>query len=208
MGKNLVIVESPAKTKTLKRFLGEDYQLEASLGHIKNLPQKNLGIKIEEDFKPEYVVIPGRKKIIDRLKKEAKKAQKVYLAPDPDREGEAIAWHIAEEIKKSNSHIFRVSFNEITKKAVLKGIEKAGPIDMNKVNAQQARRILDRLVGYKVSPFLWKTVCRGLSAGRVQSVALRMICERDEEIEKFVIQEYWSIPDFLKPKRKSFSLLI
>src|SRR3990170_352299 len=204
MGKNLVIVESPAKTKTLKRFLSEDYHLEASLGHIKNLPQKNLGVKIEEDFKPEYVVIPGRKKIIDRLKKEAKKAQKVYLAPDPDREGEAIAWHIAEEIKKSNSHIFRVSFNEITKKAVLKGIEKAGPIDMNKVNAQQARRILDRLVGYKVSPFLWKTVCRGLSAGRVQSVALRMICERDEEIEKFVIQEYWSITGFFETEKKEF----
>lgn len=206
MGKNLVIVESPAKTKTLKRFLGKDYQLEASLEHIKNLPQKSLGVKIEEDFKPEYVVIPGRKKVIDKLKKEAGKAEKVYLAPDPDREGEAIAWHIAEEIKKSNPHIFRVAFNEITKEAVLKGIQKAGPIDMDKVNAQQARRILDRLVGYKVSPFLWKTVYRGLSAGRVQSVALRIICEREEEIEKFVPQEYWSITGwFENQKKESFS---
>lgn len=202
MKKNLLIVESPAKTKTLKKFLDENYKLEASWGHIKNLPPKNLGVKIEEDFKPKYVVIPGRKKVIDKLKKEAKKAKKVYLAPDPDREGEAIAWHIAEEIKKSNSQIFRVSFNEITKEAVLKGIEKAGSIDMNKVNAQQARRILDRLVGYKVSPFLSKTVCRGLSAGRVQSVALRIIYEREEEIEKFVIEEYWSITGFFETEKK------
>jgi DNA topoisomerase-1 len=206
MGKNLVVVESPAKTKTLKRFLGKDYQLEASLGHIKNLPQKNLGVKIEENFKPGYVVIPGRKKVIDKLKKEASKAEKVYLAPDPDREGEAIAWHIAEEIKKTNPNILRASFNEITKDAVLKGIKEAGQIDMHKVNAQQARRILDRLVGYKVSPFLWKTVYRGLSAGRVQSVALRMICEREEEIEKFVPLEYWSINAwFENQKKESFS---
>jgi DNA topoisomerase-1 len=202
MEKNLVIVESPAKTKTLKRFLGKDYQLEASLGHVKDLPQKRLGVEVEEDFKPKYVVIPGKKKVIEKLKKEAKNAKRVYLAPDPDREGEAIAWHIAEEIKKSNPHIFRASFNEITREAVLRGIEQAGKIDMNKVNAQQARRILDRLVGYKVSPFLWKTVCRGLSAGRVQSVALRMICERDEEIEKFVPQEYWSITGFFETEKK------
>jgi len=206
MEKNLVIVESPAKTKTLKKFLGGKYQLEASLGHVKDLPQKRLGVEIEEDFKPKYVVIPGRKKVIEKLKKEAKKAKRVYLAPDPDREGEAIAWHIAEEIKKSNPVILRASFNEITKKAVLNGIEKAGSIDMNKVNAQQARRILDRLVGYKVSPFLCKTLCRGLSAGRVQSVALRMICEREEEIEKFVIQEYWSITAWFETEKKdSFS---
>ncbi|HVP36637.1 MAG TPA: type I DNA topoisomerase [Terriglobales bacterium] len=206
MGKNLVIVESPAKTKTLKRFLGKDYQLEASLGHIKNLPQKSLGVKIEEDFKPGYVVIPGRKKVIDKLKKEAGKAEKVYLAPDPDREGEAIAWHVAEEVKKTNPNILRASFNEITKEAVLKGIEKAGPIDMDKVNAQQARRILDRIVGYKVSPFLWKTVYRGLSAGRVQSVALRIICEREEQIQKFVPLEYWSITGwFENQKNESFS---
>ncbi|HEX9911669.1 MAG TPA: type I DNA topoisomerase [candidate division Zixibacteria bacterium] len=206
MEKNLVIVESPAKTKTLKKFLGKEYQLEASLGHVKDLPRKNLGVKIEEDFKPEYLIIPGKKKVIERLKKEAKKSKKVYLAPDPDREGEAIAWHIAEEIKRNNPNIFRVTFNEITREAVLKGISNAGSIDMNKVNAQQARRILDRLVGYKVSPFLWKTVYRGLSAGRVQSVALRIICEREEEIEKFVPQEYWSITGlFETEKKESFS---
>ncbi|MDH4223187.1 MAG: type I DNA topoisomerase [candidate division Zixibacteria bacterium] len=206
MDKYLVIVESPAKTKTLKRFLGKNYTLESSWGHVKNLPRKSLGVEVEENFKPEYVIIPGRKKIIQKLKKEASKSKKVYLAPDPDREGEAIAWHIAEEIKKSNPHIARASFNEITREAVLDGIKRAGSIDMNKVNAQQTRRILDRLVGYKISPFLWKTVYRGLSAGRVQSVALRMICEREEEIEKFVSQEYWSITAwFENKKRESFS---
>ncbi len=202
MGKNLVIVESPAKTKTLSKFLGKDYTLESSWGHVKDLPRRNLGVDLKGDFKPEYVVIPGRKKVINKLKKEAKKAEKVYLAPDPDREGEAIAWHIAEEVKKSNSNILRASFNEITKEAVLEGIEKAGSIDMDKVNAQQARRILDRLVGYKISPFLWKTVYRGLSAGRVQSVALRMICEREEEIGNFISQEYWSITAWFENKKK------
>jgi DNA topoisomerase-1 len=204
--KNLVIVESPAKSKTIKKFLGNSFKVEASVGHIKDLPQKKLGVEVEKDFAPEYVVIKGKQKIISQLKKEAEKADKVYLAPDPDREGEAIAWHIASEIKKKNPKIFRATFNEITKDAVKQGIENAGEIDLNLVNAQQARRILDRLVGYKVSPVLWKTVYRGLSAGRVQSVALRMICEREKEIEEFVPQEYWSIQALLEKKSKeSFS---
>lgn len=200
--KNLVIVESPAKTKTLKKFLGKDFLVEASVGHVKDLPEKNLGVDIKNDFTPKYEIIKGKKKILNRLKSEAKKAKMVYLAPDPDREGEAIAWHIAQEIEKLNHQIYRASFNEITKPAVLAGIKESGKIDMNKVNAQQARRILDRLVGYKVSPILWKTVYRGLSAGRVQSVALRMICEREEQIEKFVPKEYWSITAILETDNK------
>ena len=200
--KNLVIVESPAKTKTLKKFLGEDFFLEASLGHVKDLPERNLGVDIENDFTPDYEIIQGKKKIVNRLKSEAKKAKMVYLAPDPDREGEAIAWHIATEIEKINPQIYRASFNEITKEAVLTGIKEAGEINMNKVNAQQARRILDRLVGYKISPILWKTVYRGLSAGRVQSVALRMIYEREKQIEDFVPKEYWSITAILETEGK------
>lgn len=204
--KKLVIVESPAKTKTLKKFLGEEFLVEASLGHVKDLPEKNLGVDIENDFTPDYKIIKGKQKILTRLKSEAKKAKMVYLAPDPDREGEAIAWHIATEIEKVNPQIYRASFNEITKEAVLTGIKEAGEIDMNKVNAQQARRILDRLVGYKTSPILWKTLYRGLSAGRVQSVALRMICEREKQIEDFVPQEYWSITAILETdKKESFS---
>jgi DNA topoisomerase-1 len=203
--KKLVIVESPAKTKTLKKFLGEEFLVEASLGHVKDLPEKNLGVDIENDFTPDYKIIKGKQKILTRLKSEAKKAKMVYLAPDPDREGEAIAWHIATEIDKVNPQIYRASFNEITKEAVLSGIKEAGEIDMNKVNAQQARRILDRLVGYKTSPILWKTLYRGLSAGRVQSVALRIICEREKQIEDFVPQEYWGITAILETKdKKSF----
>jgi len=204
--KNLVIVESPAKTKTLRKFLGKEFLLEASLGHVKDLPEKNLGVKIENDFAPSYVVIKGKKKILDQLKSKSRQAKAVYLAPDPDREGEAIAWHISKEIERENPTIYRASFNEITKQAVLAGIKEAGKIDMNKVNAQQARRILDRLVGYKISPILWKTVYRGLSAGRVQSVALRMICEREKQIEDFVPKEYWSITAILETEgRESFS---
>jgi DNA topoisomerase-1 len=203
--KSLVIVESPAKTKTLKKFLGKDFLVEASVGHVKDLPERNLGVDIKNDFTPEYETIKGKKKILNRLKSEAKKAKMVYLAPDPDREGEAIAWHIAQEIERVNPQIYRASFNEITKQAVLAGIKEAGKIDMNKVNAQQARRILDRLVGYKISPILWKIVYRGLSAGRVQSVALRMICEREEQIEGFVPKEYWSITAILETEnRESF----
>ena len=202
MDKNLVIVESPAKTRALKKFLGKEFMVEASVGHVKDLPERNLGVKIENDFAPRYEIIKGKKKVVDQLKSQSRKAKMVYLAPDPDREGEAIAWHIATEIEKINSNVLRASFNEITKQAVLEGIERAGKIDMNKVNAQQARRILDRLVGYKISPLLWKTVFKGLSAGRVQSVALRIICEREEAIGNFVPQEYWSITAHLETKNK------
>ncbi len=175
------------------------------MGHVKDLPKKNLGVDIENDFTPSYEIIKGKKKIIDLLKSASKKAQTVYLAPDPDREGEAIAWHIAQEIQKSKAKILRASFNEITKEAVEEGIKNAGEIDLNRVNAQQARRILDRLVGYKISPVLWKTVYKGLSAGRVQSVALRIICEREETITHFVPQEYWSVTAILETKdKKSF----
>jgi DNA topoisomerase-1 len=204
--KNLVIVESPAKTKALKKFLGKEYMVEASVGHVKDLPEKRLGVKIENDFTPDYEIIKGKKKVLDQLKSRSRKAKAVYLAPDPDREGEAIAWHIAQEIEKINPKIFRASFNEITKQAVLDGIKGAGEIDMNKVNAQQTRRVLDRLVGYKISPLLWKTVYKGLSAGRVQSVALRIICEREEQIEDFVPKEYWSVTALLETDTKdSFS---
>ena len=199
---NLVIVESPTKTKTLKKFLGRGWEVDSSKGHIKDLPQRKLGVEVENDFAPEYVVIKGKKGIIQSLKKSAKKASKVYLAPDPDREGEAIAWHISQEIGKVNPEVYRASFNEITKQAVMNGIKDAGSIDLNKVQAQQARRIMDRLVGYKVSPLLWKTIYRGLSAGRVQSVALRLICEREQEIKGFVPQEYWTIDALLETQKK------
>jgi DNA topoisomerase-1 len=203
---NLVIVESPAKTKALRKFLGKEFVVEASVGHVKDLPKRSLGVQVEKDFAPEYEIIKGKKKVLDLLKSQSRKAQKVYLAPDPDREGEAIAWHIAQEIKKINPRILRASFNEITKGAVLEGIREAGQIDMNRVNAQQARRVLDRLVGYKISPLLWKTVYKGLSAGRVQSVALRIICEREEQVENFVPKEYWSIIALLETENKeSFS---
>ncbi|MGB2696861.1 MAG: type I DNA topoisomerase [Candidatus Zixiibacteriota bacterium] len=203
---NLVIVESPTKTKTLKKFLGRGWEVDASKGHVKDLPRRKLGVKVENDFAPEYVIIKGKKKIIQSLKKLAEKASKVYLAPDPDREGEAIAWHISQEIGKVNPEVYRASFNEITKQAVLDGIKDAGRIDMNRVQAQQARRIMDRLVGYKVSPLLWKTIYRGLSAGRVQSVALRIICEREQEIKGFAPQEYWTIKALLEtPKKETFS---
>jgi DNA topoisomerase-1 len=204
--KNLVIVESPTKTKALKKFLGKEYVVEASVGHIKDLPKKKLGVEIENDFAPDYEIIRGKKKVLNQLKSQSKKVKAVYLAPDPDREGEAIAWHISQELEKINPKILRASFNEITKQAVLDGIKHAGQIDMDRVNAQQARRILDRLVGYKISPLLWKTVYKGLSAGRVQSVALRIICEREEEIENFVPKEYWSITALLETEAKeSFS---
>jgi DNA topoisomerase-1 len=192
MSKSLVIVESPAKASTLKKFLGDNFQVKASVGHVKDLPKKKLGVAVEKDFEPEYITIRGKGKIIQELRSAAKKADAIYLAPDPDREGEAIAWHIAQELDGS-SKIYRVLFHEITKSAVKKAIENPGKIDENKVYAQQARRILDRLVGYKISPLLWKKVRGGLSAGRVQSVALRLICEREKEIKSFVSEEYWSI---------------
>jgi DNA topoisomerase-1 len=196
--KQLVIVESPAKAKTILKILGKEFAVKASIGHIKDLPEKDIGVDVDNDFKPEYVVIPGKEKIIKDLKKESKDADVVYLAPDPDREGEAIAWHIASEIrdKKSktlNERIYRIIFYEITARAVQEAIKKPEKIDMHKVEAQQARRILDRLVGYKLSPLLWRKVRKGLSAGRVQSVAVRLIVDRERDIESFKSEEYWSI---------------
>jgi DNA topoisomerase-1 len=196
--KSLVIVESPAKANTINKILGKSFSVKASIGHVKDLPKKELGVDVDKDFEPSYVVIPGKDKVIRELKKAAKEADKVYLAPDPDREGEAIAWHIATEIsgRKSgtgNEKIFRVTFNEITERAVLEAIKNPKKIDMDRVDAQQARRILDRLVGYGLSPLLWKKVRRGLSAGRVQSVAVKLVVDREREIESFVKEEYWNI---------------
>jgi len=191
--KSLVIVESPAKAKTISKILGKDFTVKASVGHIKDLPAKEMGIDIEHDFAPHYIVIPGKEKIIKELKKASKEADTIYIAPDPDREGEAIAWHIAEEVRDKKKGIFRIKFNEITKTAVLKAIQEPGEIDMKKVDAQQARRVLDRLVGYELSPLLWRKVRRGLSAGRVQSVAVRLVVDREREIEAFNKEEYWSI---------------
>ncbi len=193
MGKSLVIVESPAKAKTINKFLGKDFTVLASVGHIKDLPKSKLGVEIENDFEPHYEIIKGKAAIIKELKKAGKAAERIYLAPDPDREGEAIAWHIAEEIDKKKEKTLRVLFNEITEKAVREAIEHPISLDQNKFEAQQARRVLDRLVGYQVSPILWDKVRRGLSAGRVQSVAVRLICEREREIQAFIPVEYWSI---------------
>ncbi len=193
MGKDLVVVESPAKAKTINKYLGDKYIVRASLGHVRDLPKKKLSVDVENGFLPEYEVIKGKAKIIAELKKLAQSADKVYLAPDPDREGEAIAWHVAEEINVPEKKLFRVLFNEITKRGVAEAMKSPGKIDLNKVDAQQARRVLDRLVGYQVSPLLWKKVKRGLSAGRVQSVALRLVSEREREILAFISQEYWSI---------------
>src|SRR5438046_4997395 len=200
MAKNLVIVESPAKAKTINKYLGSDYLVKASIGHIKDLPSKQLGVDIAHDFEPTYEVIPDTKKrnnkrIVAELKKAAKEADAVYLAADPDREGEAICQHLAEEIvpKKPAVPTFRVMFNEITKRAVQEAFQHPKQIDENLVDAQQARRVLDRLVGYKVSPLLCRTIGGRLSAGRVQSVALRMVVEREREIEAFVKTEYWTI---------------
>ena len=193
MKKNLVIVESPAKARTLGKILGKGYSLKASLGHIRDLPKKQLGVDIKKDFAPEYVVPKPKKKIVLELKQAVKTASTVYLATDPDREGEAISWHIAEVTKSNGAPYCRVIFHEITKEAVKRAFSHPRSIDMELVNAQQARRILDRLVGYKISPLLWRKVRRGLSAGRVQSVALKIIVDREREIEKFVPTEYWTI---------------
>jgi DNA topoisomerase-1 len=205
--KSLVIVESPAKAKTINKILGHDFSVKASIGHIKDLPKKELGVDVDNDFKPHYEIIAGKEKIIKELRSAANNAEKVYIATDPDREGEAIAYHIAEEIKKEKDQrkvdekkkIYRVTFHEITEKAVKEAIKNPGEIDMHKVEAQQARRILDRLVGYNLSPFLWKKVRRGLSAGRVQSVAVRLIVDREREIESFKKREYWTIEGLFNP---------
>src|SRR5438876_698394 len=193
MAKNLVIVESPAKAKTLGKYLGRNYQVKASVGHVMDLPKSKLGVDIERDFEAEYHVIQGKAKILEDIKSAAKDKEHVYLAPDPDREGEAIAWHIAKKLGPRRKNVHRVLFNEITKKAVLEAIKNPGTIDQNRFEAQQARRILDRLVGYQLSPLLWKKVRRGLSAGRVQSVAVRIICEREREIRAFTAEEYWTV---------------
>ncbi|MBI4842856.1 MAG: type I DNA topoisomerase [Nitrospirae bacterium] len=191
--KSLLIVESPAKVKTLSKFLGKDFVIKPSVGHVKDLPKKELGVDTENNFLPSYVVIEGKQKVLRELKKSAKSADKVFLAPDPDREGEAIAWHIAEEINGDSGKVMRVVFNEITERAVTEAIKHPRKLNMNLVDAQQARRVLDRLVGYKLSPLLWRKVRRGLSAGRVQSVALRLVVEREREISAFRPVEYWSI---------------
>ena len=193
MAKALVIVESPAKAKTINKYLGRDFKVIASMGHVRDLPKSKLGVDVDEGFKPDYVVLPDRAKVIKELKEAAKSADQVFVATDPDREGEAIGWHLAEELGGGKKKIHRLMFNEITKKAILEAIKHPGEIDMRMVDAQQARRVLDRLVGYKISPILWDKVRRGLSAGRVQSVALKLICDREREIEAFVAEEYWHI---------------
>jgi DNA topoisomerase-1 len=206
MSKNLLIVESPSKARTIKKYLGKEFAVLASVGHIKDLPVKELGIDLYHDFKPRYVTIKGKTKIIQQLRTTAQEVTRVYLAPDPDREGEAIAWHIANVLDVPDEKILRVLFNEITYGGIQYGINHPRKIDQSLVNAQQARRIMDRLVGYQVSPFLWKTLYSGLSAGRVQSVALRIICEREEKIENFVSREYWEIEvDLATPRSEYFT---
>ena len=201
---HLVIVESPAKAKTLEKYLGKSFKVKASIGHVKDLPKSKLGVDVEHDFKPEYVVLKDKKKVLAEIKKAAGACEKVFLAPDPDREGEAIAWHIYEELKKTNKNIYRVTFNEITQRAVKKAFESPQDLNSNKFNAQQTRRILDRLVGYLISPILWDKVQRGLSAGRVQSVAVRLIVEREREVEAFKPQEYWSITALFNKSNHEF----
>ena len=193
MAKYLVIVESPAKVKTIKKFLGKNYEVMASNGHVRDLPKSTLGIDVEGNFDPKYITIRGKGDILAKLRKEVKKAEKVFLATDPDREGEAISWHLSKALKLEDGKASRISFNEITQAAVKASLKNPREIDMGLVDAQQARRMLDRMVGYKISPLLWAKVKRGLSAGRVQSVALRMICERDEEINAFIPEEYWTL---------------
>ncbi len=198
MARYLVIVESPAKVKTIKKFLGSNYVVTASNGHVRDLPKSQLGVDVEHDYEPKYITIRGKGDILAGLRKEVKKADKVYLATDPDREGEAISWHLSQALKLEDKKTYRISFNEITKNAVKASLKNAREIDMDLVDAQQARRILDRVVGYRISPLLWAKVKRGLSAGRVQSVALRIIADREEEINAFIPEEYWSLDAKLK----------
>ena len=193
MAKYFVIVESPAKVKTIKKFLGKNYEVMASNGHVRDLPKSSLGIDVENDFEPKYITIRGKGEVLAKLRKEVKKAEKIYLATDPDREGEAISWHLYYALKLENKKVYRISFNEITQTAVKASLKNPREIDMDLVDAQQARRVLDRMVGYKISPLLWAKVKRGLSAGRVQSVALRIVCDREEEINDFIPEEYWSL---------------
>ncbi len=198
MAKYLVIVESPAKAKTIKKFLGSNYEVIASNGHVRDLPKSQMGVDLEHDFEPKYITIRGKGDLLATLRKAVKKADRVYLATDPDREGEAISWHLTQALKLEDKDYKRITFNEITKTAVKNSIKEAREIDMNLVDAQQARRVLDRLVGYSISPILWKKIKRGLSAGRVQSVALRLVCDRENEINAFIPEEYWTLDAMLK----------
>ena len=200
MAKYLVIVESPAKVKTIKKFLGANYEVEASNGHVRDFPKSQFGIDVENDFEPKYITIRGKGELLAKLRKAAKKADKIYLATDPDREGEAISWHLMKALKLEGKKVYRISFNEITKSAVKASLKNARDIDMDLVDAQQARHVLDRIVGYKISPVLWAKVKRGLSAGRVQSVALRIIADREDEIAAFIPEEYWSLDANFKVK--------
>ncbi|MDD4296311.1 MAG: type I DNA topoisomerase [Ruminiclostridium sp.] len=205
MAKNLVIVESPAKAKTIKKYLGANYKIKASMGHIRDLPKSRMGVDVDNNFEPKYINIRGKGDLISDLKKEAKNAGKIYLATDPDREGEAISWHLAHILNVDEKQKCRVTFNEITKNAVVKAIKEPRKIDMDLVDAQQARRILDRIVGYEISPLLWRNVRKGLSAGRVQSVATKMVCDREQEIESFIPEEYWKVDAvFEKENGKTF----
>src|SRR5215470_9787030 len=204
MAKSLVIVESPTKAKTIGKYLGKQFVVKASLGHVKDLPKKDLAVDVDKGFEPHYEVIEGKKKLITELKQAAKGVESVYLAADPDREGEAICFHLQEELdgnKKKGPKMYRVMFNEITANAIRKAFEKPGAVNLNLVDAQQARRVLDRLVGYKISPLLWDKVRRGLSAGRVQTVALRLVVEREREIRAFIKKAYWTIDVELGAKK-------
>ncbi len=201
MANNLVIVESPAKANTIGKFLGKDYKIVASVGHVRDLPKSQIGVDVENNFEPKYITIRGKGEVLSKLRKEAKSAGKIFLATDPDREGEAISWHLANVLKIDNKDKCRVTFNEITKNAVKNAIKTPRKIDMNLVDAQQARRIMDRIVGYKISPLLWRKIRKGLSAGRVQSVTARLICDREEEIDEFVQEEYWTIIASLLKKK-------
>ncbi len=189
----LIIVESPAKAKTVSRFLGRGYKVEASQGHVSDLPKSQIGVDIDNDFEPKYITIRGRGDILARIRKEARNASKIYLATDPDREGEAISWHLAKILGIPVDSACRIEFHEVTKKAIQQAIASPRAIDLGRVDAQQARRVLDRLVGYKISPLLWVKIKKGLSAGRVQSVATRMVVTREEEIESFIPEEYWDV---------------
>src|SRR3989344_3692580 len=206
MGKKLIIVESPTKARTISRFLGGDFVVESSYGHVRDLPKSKLGVDVEKNFEPQYVIPRKASKAVKKLKEEAKKAEKIILATDEDREGEAIAWHLISALgleDRPGDNIKRIVFHEITKRAIEEALAHPRDLDMERVNAHQARRILDRLVGYKLSPFLWKKIYRGLSAGRVQSVAVRLIVEREREIEKFKPEEYWTVSGIFSSKKHS-----
>ncbi|KFA43807.1 DNA topoisomerase family protein [Staphylococcus aureus] len=206
MADNLVIVESPAKAKTIEKYLGKKYKVIASMGHVRDLPRSQMGVDTEDNYEPKYITIRGKGPVVKELKKHAKKAKNVFLASDPDREGEAIAWHLSKILELEDSKENRVVFNEITKDAVKESFKNPREIEMNLVDAQQARRILDRLVGYNISPVLWKKVKKGLSAGRVQSVALRLVIDRENEIRNFKPEEYWTIEGEFRYKNQNSML--